>query len=70
MSLSKKHFIKIAEILNQNLPVVQAGSTMETEFQEETIKNIAKALSDYFATENPLFDRQRFKEAVFKEVLK
>lgn len=68
MSLTKRHFIKIAKVLNQNLPIVQAGSTMETEFQEQTIKSIAKDLSDYFATENILFDKKRFREAVFKGV--
>jgi len=50
MSLTKKHFIKIAEILKKY----------------EVSEIVCEALSEYFKIENPLFNQVKFKEACLK----
>ncbi len=51
MTISKKHFKAIAEILSKNLVVI------------DTIENFCK----YFKSENPLFNEVKFREAVLKK---
>lgn len=53
MSLTKKHFIKIAEIVNQNKKTIVTSQLIED-------------LSDYFITQNINFNREKFKEACLK----
>jgi len=67
MSLSKKHFVKIAEILNQRAKDSLLWTNQEKGgISEQLINRITEDLSDYFATENAQFDRERFKQAVLK----
>ena len=70
MSLRKKHFLKVAEILNQmaNNTNTRLFGQYDKATVKEVIKVITMDLSDYFATENAQFDRQRFKEAVLRGV--
>jgi len=65
MGLSKKHFIKIAEILNHQLSFKPTDGKIRA-YQICLFDDLTASLSDYFQTENARFDRQRFKEAVFK----
>jgi hypothetical protein len=75
MSLSKKHFVKIAEILNSELKnIEEIGKTancsiLETNTKKMIIEHIEHRLSNYFATENNLFNKERFKRAVFEGVV-
>lgn len=50
--MTKKHFIAIAAILKENHSPGQSSHA------------VAAKLADYFETENPLFDRERFLAAV------
>lgn len=70
MSLSKKHFIAIAKIMRANASApadtgagweLPPGTHVPT--HTETCRTIASELADYFAGENPNFDRARFIEA-------
>lgn len=63
MTLTKKHFEAIAEILNKNFP--HYNNTADELNRLEA--NIVEDLCNYFRDENPLFDVIKFKEAVFKE---
>ena len=51
--LTKKDFKAIAEIIKRN-------NCWKEEYYTE---KIAKAFADYFATQNPRFDRERFMQA-------
>ena len=59
MGLSKKHFIKVAEILNREQKNREVLNKVE---------RITEELCNYFATENAQFDKQRFKKAVLEGV--
>ena len=61
MSLTRKHFKAIAEIVKNWSFDVKYNHIKLTE--TETIERIKTRLADYFATENPNFDRQRFLKA-------
>ena len=61
MSLTKKHFIEFAEILNQNLHREGFGDKEDT-----TTFLIIDDLCGYFKGENPKFDEVKFKEACLK----
>ena len=52
--LTKKHFKAIAEIIRY---------TCDNESQR---RNLAEKFSNYFKTENPNFNEQKFREAVLK----
>ena len=83
MSMSKKHYIKIAEALNQALgtdePVAQAlidkaGSLSPDELKHyldrlktDILYHVALSLGDIFRDDNSLFDDSRFIEACFKD---
>ena len=63
--LSKKHFIRITDILNK----------IRTETKEKFVSNdipminkneLVYELCNYFEEDNPLFDRSKFIEAVNK----
>ncbi len=51
--LTRKDFKAVAEIINSN-----RGQGVEY-----TLDNIASELADYFVTQNPQFDRERFMRA-------
>jgi len=55
MSLSKKHFINIAKIIDENTP-----------HNDDTKQNLVDALSKYFKSENKNFDNVKFFNACFK----
>jgi len=63
--LTKKHFIKIAEILNKN----KTNTVNKEDFVRYTkYKNsLLKDLCIYFKQENSLFNEEKFKEVVFNE---
>ena len=59
--LTKKDFKAVAGIIKASIDVTIIYSTTEP---HTTIKgNIAKELANYFATQNPRFDRDRFMQA-------
>lgn len=54
--LTKQHFEKIAKIINE-----------EYKFKSNSpINNIVYELSNYFKTQNPLFNENQFKKACLK----
>ena len=67
MTLSRKHYEVIAEILASN---VQPKTGYAAGFDEgwatgmeEMRQEVANDLAEYFASENPYFDRERFLKA-------
>jgi len=58
--LSKQHFIKIAEIINNN------AFLCEEVTPEKNMRELTGDLSNYFKTQNPLFNENRFKKACLK----
>ena len=56
--MTKKHYIAIAEIIRN-----EANQWKETSLPARTVSDIAYKLADYFATDNPRFNRERFIEA-------
>ena len=53
MSLSRKHFNKLAEIVD----------LMGDSITDEAQAYLAECLADFCECENPLFDRERFLQA-------
>lgn len=69
--MSKKHYIKVAGILNKRMEYVRGQQGREHDNEvierfvgaENEIANIARDLAYYFGQENPAFDRDRFLQA-------
>ena len=59
MSITKKDFIKIADILNKSINL-NCGSMSQQSKEEYKNKYLINSFCDYFETINPLFDRQKF----------
>ena len=57
--MSKKHFIKVAEIIRKRIAVEETISPQSA----GGVRLVAHDLVKYFAEENPRFDRARFLEA-------
>lgn len=59
--MTKKHFTAIAKIIKDNSTTIEKadGTIMHVLPYSDTIN----ALSDYFESENPQFDHDRFMEA-------
>ena len=59
--LTKKDFKAVARIIKNYLPI---GHITASEVSANTIREknkvVVKKLADYFATQNPRFDRERF----------
>jgi len=55
MTISKKHFINIAKIIDDN-----------SKHNDDDKQNLVNALSNYFKSENKNFDSIRFYNACFK----
>lgn len=53
--LKKKHYEAIAEVLRINRSLCKPNPTMQT-----AIDGVAGSMANYFATENPKFDRKKF----------
>jgi hypothetical protein len=61
MALQRRYFKAIAAILQEN------GSKRREHIYDVMHIDLARAFADYLATENPLFDRERFLDAaIFK----
>lgn len=61
MGLTKQHFKAIAEIVNKNTIDETDGYEHNT-----NTKDLITDLSNYFKTQNSLFDEDKFKEACLK----
>ena len=59
--MTKKHYEAIAAIINDETITMQHedGDTSLVLWKDDTVRR----LTDYFATDNPRFDRARFLEA-------
>ena len=57
--MTKKHFKAIAEILKNTIENKEVFDD-----KIEAVRNIAQGLSDYFSEQNPLFDEDRFANAI------
>lgn len=55
--LTKQHFNKIAEIIFFEMMKTEEGK------KEFSVNGLILSLSEYFKTQNPLFDESRFKKA-------
>jgi hypothetical protein len=55
--MTRKHFEAIASIIKANLDI------SDHMVERQAIKVVAMDMADYFAGQNPLFDRQRFLKA-------
>ena len=62
--LTKQHFNKIAEIINKH--ITYEGMPPYDSDIILSPKDIIKDLSDYFKTQNPLFNENQFKKACLK----
>ena len=58
---SKKHFKAIAEIVKQVRSLIRENKENIT--NEQALNIVMNDLSNYFKTENHLFDEERFKQA-------
>lgn len=58
--MTKQHFERIAYIMNMNVPSKDADDYEDDMYQHGLI---CGNLADYFATDNPKFDRARFLQA-------
>lgn len=63
--MTRKHFKAIAEILREH----SAGSlpTDHISFLRDRDRKLVEDVASYFQTQNPLFDKQRFLDAVYKD---
>jgi hypothetical protein len=63
--MSKKHFIKLAGIVNQNARKAETGggSLAFIHGANAALRDVSEAIADFCAEENPAFDRVRFLEA-------
>ena len=67
MTLTKKHFKAIAEILNREYLFNKEHNIEHKEAIDLTIEKLTNQFSDYFQSENSNFDRSRFIDAVKQE---
>jgi hypothetical protein len=61
MTLTKKDFIKVAKILNT---ICNSGKLANSEVKDFNL--IVNKFCEWFKSENPLFNENRFREAVLK----
>lgn len=62
MAMSKKTYIKLAEILNQNFNRVQDPNEHQRLVFDALVSNICTMLKE----DNDRFDNQRFRDAIYK----
>ena len=68
MALSRKHYEAVAGILADNWEDVPPGAEDDEAIawdvgNNAAVEEIARRLAEYFATENPNFNRERFLKA-------
>lgn len=63
--MTKKHYEAIAAIIAN-----EARQWEPTSHYAQGIQNMADALADYFAKDNPLFSRDKFMKAISDQVAK
>ena len=61
--LSKKDYVAIAEILNTEIKALKN----EQDMPYFVIRNIMGSLSDYFKSDNPQFNKEKFINACLKQ---
>ena len=65
MNLTKKHFIKIANIVSQlTYKINKQGDIIISDLISKV--DLIEALSDFFYSENKNFQRDKFKELCYK----
>lgn len=67
--LTKQHFKAIAEILhrqNIDLSRVPKDELNLYEPKQTAVRQIIEDMADYFVTQNPLFNKEKFLEACLK----
>ena len=65
MTLSKKYYIAIAKLLNNRKLLLNLAKDSDwAEYRKEEIEVITLGLCDLFKKDNPLFDRDKFINAV------
>jgi hypothetical protein len=60
--LTRKHFTAIADIISMSSGAYWGCEEAE-KVQNVTLKTVSYIMADYFASENPNFDRARFLSA-------
>lgn len=60
--MTRKHFEAVARIIRENTPPEPGDQFENGKISQSYL--IASDLADYFSTENPNFDRQKFAEAI------
>lgn len=60
--MTRKHFQAIADILQGSAVVQEFAETFPVGGEQMRLEIVGKC-ADYFATENPNFDRERFLQA-------
>ena len=63
MALSRKHYEAVAELLAKNARFFEGAPDMYGLGKREALDDVTNDLADYFASENPYFDRERFLKA-------
>lgn len=63
MAMSRKHYEAVAEILAKNARFYEGAPDMYGLGKREALVELTWDLAEYFTTENPNFDRQRFLKA-------
>jgi hemerythrin len=61
--LTKQHFKEIAKIINNRLVYDEQG---QKAYNHKQIESLLNDLNNYFKTQNPLFNENRFKKACLK----
>jgi hypothetical protein len=57
--MTKKHYIKIADIIKSEMQKEQTPDTMQM------IDNLIFNLSEYFKADNPNFDKNKFADYIY-----
>ena len=61
--LTKKDFKAVAEIIEDNTTEIDGDCLKYNHYQVVSRNSLVMELADYFATQNPRFDRERFMKA-------
>ena len=61
MAMSRKHYVKVADILSAEHAITPDGETAA----HKAIDNVTMSIADVFKQDNANFDRQRFYTAAW-----